>query len=138
MIVYLLNWRGRASGWSKDPPKPFHIYFYPNLPPAGVPRRLRTLTLVMKDATICERQEIRGQAEVPSRDGAGSATVRLAIGEAKKELFAVKGRTRRTRLPRTLRSRRITKVRSRTDSRSCTAVRKERDYFSGEPGSLAM
>ena len=93
---------------------------------------------VMVDATICERQETGGQAEVPSRDGAGSATVRLATGEAKKELFAVKGRTRRTRLPRTLRSRRITKVRSRTDSRSCTAVRKERDYFSGEPGSLAM
>ena len=64
---------------------------------------------VRKDATICERQEIRGQAGVPSRDGAGSSTVRLAVGETKREKFAVKGRTRRQRLTRTLRSRLLTK-----------------------------
>jgi len=58
----------------------------------------------MMAATICERQEIRGQAGVPSRDGAGSSTVRRRVAATKREKFAVKGRTRRTRLPRTLRS----------------------------------
>jgi len=42
-------------------------------------------------ATICERQDTGESAEVPSRDGAGAATVILAAGEDKKELFAVKG-----------------------------------------------
>ncbi len=58
----------------------------------------------MMAATICERQEVRGQAGVPSRDGAGSSTVRRRAAAAKREKFAVKGRTRRTRLPRTMRS----------------------------------
>ena len=31
------------------------------------------------DATICERQDQGGQAEVPSRDGAGPSTVRHAF-----------------------------------------------------------
>ena len=43
------------------------------------------------DATICERQEDGGQAEVPSRDGVCLTTVRLAVSEAKREELAVKG-----------------------------------------------
>ena len=56
---------------------------------------------VMGDATICERQEKDDQAGVPSRDGAGPSTVKLAAGEVKKEKFAVKGRTLGSSLPRT-------------------------------------
>ena len=56
---------------------------------------------VMGDATICERQETDDQAGVPSRDGAGPSTVKLAAGEVKKEKFAVKGRTLGSSLPRT-------------------------------------
>ena len=51
-----------------------------------------------------ERRETGGQAGVPSRDGAGSATVRHATGVAKKELFAVKGRKRSSALTRSMRS----------------------------------
>ena len=58
----------------------------------------------MMASTICERQEKRGLAGVPPRDGAGSSTVRRRVAAAKREKFAVKGRTRRTRLPRTVRS----------------------------------
>ena len=59
-------------------------------------------------ATICERQDLGGQAEVPSRDGAGSATVRRRVAAAKKELFAVKGLKRRAPLTRTMRRNRAT------------------------------
>ena len=46
----------------------------------------------MMAATICERQEVRGQAGVPSCDGAGSSTVRRRAAAAKREKLAVKGR----------------------------------------------
>ena len=36
------------------------------------------------DATICEGQDKGGQTEVPSRDGAGSATVRHALAWLKR------------------------------------------------------
>ena len=71
----------------------------------------------MMAATICERQEIRGQAGVPPRDGAGSSTVRRRVAATKREKFAVKGRTRRTRLPRTMRSSHVALPPKRWDPR---------------------
>ena len=61
------------------------------LDPAPVWRKGANSGMGDSGATICERQDTGGRAEVQSRDGAGPATVILAAGEDKKELFAVKG-----------------------------------------------